>query len=116
MYDQEQPARRSWRTATERDQELARAPSWRTATWGGGESAQQRIRIADAWSVAASPTNAQQRAAAVAELLRAAGDAKWTVAELERWLDEKLDDVAAARAAVLEELRTRLAARRSEAA
>lgn len=102
------PRRREWQTATERA-ERAERPSPRLATFAGGASAQQMIAIRTAWDVAVSPCGEAAKTRAVAELLRAAADAKWTAGELCAWVDTQVGDVKAARTVVMDELRARLA-------
>jgi hypothetical protein len=102
------PRRRAWHTASERAELASAATTLRTAPFAGGASASQIIAIRTAWDTAVSPFSEPARARAVADLLRAAGEAKWSAAELCAWVDTQVADVTAARTVVLDELRARL--------
>lgn len=94
------------------DNDSKTAPTWRTATFAGGASAQQIVRIENAWACTVSPCG-DSTDAAVNELLCAAGDAGWSRSTLEEWLKQKVVAMTRARAVVLDELAARRVAKRA---
>ena len=79
----------------------------------GGISAEQYLRIADAWGATVSAIGEGEKVDAAHDLLKAAALAGWTRSFLEEWIGWRFSDVDGARTAVLAELERRSKGKRS---